>query len=228
MFPGFGPIVGIGVFAMAVGFALIAILPSALAYVALRVQDTRQSTPDPKLGMKTAFHLVHTIAILLILTGLTVFMLDVLEGTIAKRPNLGPNFPGGGGGRPAKPAGLNEMQRVAIALIASGLLFGVVFWAFLLGTNDSERRSVRRVFVGGRLALCLLILMITVTTLLINLIQKNASDDLTESLLALLIVWFPAAAIHMVLFFINTSGGGERRSRRESASDDDRGWRPED
>jgi hypothetical protein len=228
MFPGLGPLVGIGVFAMAVAFAIIAIVPSALAYVALRVQDTRQATPDPKLGLKTAFHLVHTIAILLILTGLSVFMIDALEGTIAKQPNLGPNFPGAG--RPAKPAGLNEMQRTSIALIASGLLFGVVFWAFLLGTNDSERRQVRRVFVGGRLALCLLILMITVTALLVNLIQKTANESATESLLALLIVWFPAAAIHMVLFFVNISGSGDRRSRsrRDRDDDDDRGWRPED
>jgi TRAP-type C4-dicarboxylate transport system permease large subunit len=111
-----------------------------------------------------------------------------------------------------------------VALVGSGGLFAVAFWAFLLGTNDPTQRSVRRVFVGGRMALCLLVLMITVTALVAVLIQKEPQNEAAESLLAILLVWFPASVIHLVLF--SATIGGTRRPRRDDG--EERGWRPAD
>jgi Na+/melibiose symporter-like transporter len=223
MFPGLGAVIGATIVIMVVLGAAAVLVPVALAYVALRVQDAKQSTPDPKLGMKLAFHAVHTTAILLILTGATIFMIDLLEGAIAPAPNA-PNF----GGRPAQvnQGGLNAAQRTAFALIGSGALFAVVFWAFLMGTNDSEQRSVRRVFGGARMALSLLITMFTVTGLIINLAQKSPEHQITEALIGMLLVWFPAGVIFMVLFFTNVNARTSGSRRRGDDDEDDRPWRP--
>ncbi len=218
---GLAAIIGGAVILVAIIISVVALIPVALAYVALRVQDARQPEPDPKLGLKTAFHAVHTVAILIILFGLTVFMVDTLSGTIAPGRQ---NFP-----RAQRPAGPNEMQRVAVGLVASGTLFALGFWAFLLRTNDATRRSVRRVFVGGRLALCLLITMMSVTGLFINLLQTNADAEVTESLLALLLVWAPASLIHLLLFSVATathSAKRARRSRDDDEEEEERGWHP--
>ena len=75
----------------------------------------------------------------------------------------------------------------------------MVFWAFLLGTNDSEQRSVRRVFVGGRMALCLLITMFTVTGLIVNLAQKTSETAVPRRLVGTLLVWFPLESSHAPL-----------------------------
>ena len=223
MLPGLGAVLGATIVMFVVLGAASVLVPVALVYVALRVQDARQTVPDPKVGMKLAFHAVHTTAILIILTGLSIFMIDLMDGSIAPGPNR-PNF----GGQPAqmKDSGLNSAKRTALALVGSGLLFGVMFWAFLTGTNDAEQRSVRRVFVGGRLALCLLITMFTVTGLLVNLAQKTSDTRATEVLTGMLLVWFPAAIVHMLLFFMNVN---TRSARKRAADDDedDRPWRPE-
>jgi heme/copper-type cytochrome/quinol oxidase subunit 2 len=220
MFPGLGAVIGATIVVFVLIGSAAVLVPVALAYVALRVQDARQSSPDPKIGMKLAFHAVHTTAILIVLAGLSVFMIDVMDGMIG--PVNRPNF---GGPAPVRgDDGLNSAKRTALALVGSGALFGVVFWAFLVGTNDSEHRSVRRVFVGGRMALCLLITMFTVTGLIVNLAQKSSESQVTEALIGMLLVWFPAGVVHMLLFFNNVN---IKSPRRGSDDDDDRPWRPE-
>jgi heme/copper-type cytochrome/quinol oxidase subunit 2 len=222
MIPGLGAIIGATVFLMVVFGAAAVLVPVALAYVALRVQDARQSTPDPKLGMKLAFHAVHSTAIIIILVGLSVLMIDLMEGTLAGAQNQ-PKF----GGRPpaqVRQDGLNPMQRTSLAMVGSGALFAVVFWAFLMGTNDSELRSVRRVFGGGRMALCLLVTMFTVTGLIVNLAQKDPDHQITEGLVGTLLVWLPAGVIFMVLFFLNVNA--RTSSRRRDDEEEDRPWRP--
>jgi hypothetical protein len=212
--PGLAALFGGIALVLVVALTAITLLPVALAYVALRVQDSRNAEPDARLGLKTAFHMVHTLAILLILFGASIFMMDLLDGAIAKNPAFRRFQPVGGG--------LNEMQRLAFALIISGLLFGFVFWFFLLATNDSKRRAVRRVFVGGRMALCLLMTMFTVTGLLIVFIQKEPNYQATEALVGLLLVWFPAMCLHMILFYANIT---DRRAKKD-ADEDERPWRP--
>jgi hypothetical protein len=223
MLPGLGAVIGITLFLnIVIATVVTFLILVSLAYVALRVQDARQPVPDSRLGMKFAFHTIHTTAVLLALFGLSVFMVDVTEGLVVPPRINQPNF----GGRPAQitEEWLNMTKRIAFALVGSGALFGVVFWAFLLGTNDGEQRSVRRVFVGGRMALCLLITMLTITGLIINLALKVSDDRLTEVLIGLLSVWFPAGVVHMLLFFNNVN---RKSVRRSGDDDDDRPWRPE-
>ena len=125
--------------------AVGALVPVALAYVALRVRDARGPEPDPELGAKTAFHLIHSIGILMALTGLTVSMLDLMSGDDRPqtRRSAAAAFPAARpAGAPAKEEGFNNAQRTAAALTGVGVFFALVFWGVLLGTNDRRRRSV--------------------------------------------------------------------------------------
>jgi hypothetical protein len=216
-------ILGGVVVALIAFLAVGALVPVALAYVALRVRDARGPEPDPELGAKTAFHLIHSIGILMALAGLTVSMLDLISEAIAPRPAgvQQPQFPPRGQpAQPAKEEGFNRAQRTAAALTGVGVFFALTFWGVLLGTNDRRRRSVRRVFTGGRMALCLLITMMAVAGLAVTLIQKDPDHEATESFLAILLVWFAAAVAHLILFRAAT------REPRKKRDDDEEAWTP--
>jgi heme/copper-type cytochrome/quinol oxidase subunit 2 len=211
---------------MIVSLAVGALVPVALAYVALRVRDARGADPDPELGAKTAFHLINSIGILMALTGLTISMLDLMSGVIAPRPVPGLQqraFPQRGQAAPQKEGGFNNTQRTAAALTGVGVLFALAFGGILLGTNDRSRRSVMRVFTGGRMALCLLITMLTVAGLAVALVQKDPDHEITESLLAILIVWFAAAVVHLVAFRVATR---EKREKGTKRNEDEEAWTP--
>jgi heme/copper-type cytochrome/quinol oxidase subunit 2 len=204
-------------------FAVTALFPVALAYLALRVRDSREEHPDPKLGVKTAFHLLHTSGVLMLLIGMSVFTADMMSETLANRPKIGA-FPGAVA-RPAQDKFPNTAQRVSGALVGVGGMFTLMFWIMLFRTNDRTHPSVRRVFLGGRMTLALLIVMGAVTILAIDLVQRDPSLEVTETALGVLFVWIPAAGLHLLLFSIL---GAERRrgSRPDADNDDDRGWRP--
>lgn len=203
-------------------FAATAFVPLALAYAALRVRDARSPEPDPGLGAKTAFHLIHLLGILMALAGLTISTIDLMSGEIAPKPVVPAGLPQ----RQPAPAknhnGFNAAQRTAVALVGVGTLFALVFLGVLLNTNDRTHRAVRRVFVGGRMTLCLLVTMVTIAGLVVVLIQKVPDHQLTESFLAILFVWFPAAIVHMVLFKMSTREPKPRHPR----SAEEEAWTP--
>lgn len=214
-------LIGGFVVVLIVFLAVGALVPVALAYVALRVRDARSTEPDLELGAKTAFHLIHTLGILMALAGLTVSMLDLMSGTIAPKRGAVPQLlPGRPQPQPQDEGGFNNAQRTAAALTGVGAFFALVFWGVLLGTNDRRHRSVKRVFTGGRMALCLIITVLTVAGLAVTLLQKDPNDELTESFLAILVVWFAAAVIHMILF------REAARPPRKRNLDDDEAWTP--
>jgi len=197
-----------------------ALVPVALAYVVLRVRDARGPDPDPALGTKTAYHLINSLGILMALTGLTVSILDLMSGTIAPKPagQQQPVFPPcPQPAQPAKEGGFNTAQRTAAALTGVGVLFALAFWGLLKGTNDRRRRSVQRVFVGGRMALCLLITILAAAGLAVALVQKDPDYEVTESLLAILFVWLAAAIVHLILFRAATREPRKKRDEEEEA-----------
>ena len=217
---GFGAFFGGFAAFIAVLFAVTALIPFALAYVALRVRDSRSAEPDPALGTKTAFHLIHSLGVLMALAGLTISAMDLFSGEIAPKQ---PGVVRGPQPAPAqKEGGFNNAQRTAAALVGVGALFALVFWGLLLGTNDRKRRAVQRVFVGGRMTFCLLMTMIAVAGLVVVLVQKDPDHQLTESFLGMLFVWFPAAIIHMALFRAATR---EPKSRNPRDTEEE-AWTP--
>src|SRR5262249_22056158 len=131
--PGFGGFIGGFAVILFIAFAVSALYTVGLAYVALRVRDSRNDEPDPQLGMKTAFHLIHTTGILMILTGLTLSTTDLMEGTLSKKQKPAqPQIGAGGVVRPGpqKDDGFNAAQRTGVALDGVGAMFALVFWMF--------------------------------------------------------------------------------------------------
>ena len=120
-------------------------------------------------------------------------------------------------------ASLNFAAGLAAVGFALFGVFALVFGGVLLGKNDRSRRSVMRVFTGGRMALCLLITMLTVAGLAVALVQKDPDHEITESLLAILIVWFAAAVVHLVAFRVATR---EKREKGTKRNEDEEAWTP--
>jgi hypothetical protein len=206
---GLADILGGLIFAVA-GVIFFLLTPLGLAYIALRVRDARHATTDKWLGLKTAFHTVHTLAVLMVLTGLTVSAMDLMEGQLTGNPKNQPPQPqfqpGFGPPRPQPvPAPQDEFwntaQRSAVALAATGFLFGLVFWGLLVsGTNERRYPAVRRTFVGGRLAVCLLVVFAATTVVAVVLAQKDPKLDPVEQAVGVLMVWLPGSAVHLFLF----------------------------
>jgi hypothetical protein len=183
-------------------------IPVALAYVAVRIRDARHARPDPAIGLKSAFHLVHSLAVLMVLAGLSLSASDLMQGQLGGQPRnqpAQPPFVGVGMRPPPAPPPKDEFwntaQRSAAALVASGVLFGLIFWGMLLtGTNDRKYPIVRRTYVGARLAVCLLVVFTAVTVVGLVLAQKDPKMEPVELLAGVLIVWLPGSAVHGFLF----------------------------
>lgn len=67
----------------------------------------------------------------------------------------------------------------------------------LTGTNDRKYPAVRRSFLGGRLAICLLLVFVSITAIAVIAVQKDPKLEPVEMLIGVLIVWLPASAIHV-------------------------------
>lgn len=215
---------GIGLVVVA-AVALALCLPVGLLYVALRVRDGRNTAPDPHLGLKTAYHLLHSLAVVMLLTGLSVSAADLMQGMLGGNPR---NPPPAAFGQVAPAAEFwTAAQRSAAALVGVGTLFALLFLLLLTWTNNRKYPAVRRTFVGGRLAVCLLVVFTVVTLSVLILVQKNPKIDPVELLVGILLVWLPAGVVHLFLFRLASRRPLEpipAPPRRESAAriaDDD-------
>lgn len=190
---------------IAVGFAV--------GYLSLRVRDSRAETPDPELGIKSAYHAFMTTGILLALTGLTMSATDFLSEWIGDKqrnqPQFGPQAkfgPQQGFRQPQRDDNpLDRVsQRVAWPLVISGCLFSLVSLLLIVaGTNDKRYPAVRRTFGGLRLMVEGLAAMAGVTLVVELLFQKDPFDMQPFSIaIALIAIWFPAAAIQVFLLKI--------------------------
>jgi hypothetical protein len=177
-----------------------ALLSVAVPYAVMRMRDVRGEHHDPQLGLKVAYHFIYSLGILLVLVGLTVNVADLI---IDEKP-AGPQF-----GMPvpvrANPKAdgrlLTPTMRTGWALAASGLVFTAVFGlATQLGTNVRRFPAVRRVYVGWRLVVAGIAVVVAVTTLLYWLFMKDQPDNkMYEIALATLAVWAPTLAVHVFL-----------------------------
>jgi hypothetical protein len=92
-------------------FALapFALLGLAIPYAVLKSRDARAEEHDPEIGLKSALYFIFSLAILIVLTGLTVLVVDALmesEDTSRNTPVFGQPPPP----KPAKE--FTEAQRV--------------------------------------------------------------------------------------------------------------------
>lgn len=236
-----------GIGALIVLAVILTILPLVIVsiaypYLALRLRDSREEKRDPELGLKAAYYMILSAAILLILFGLTVSAIDVMDGAIegkkdqaAGKQQVQP-FPGQV--RPVQQKDPFEQlteatQRTAWAITTSGLLFALTVMLLLkMGTNDVHFPAAKRVFVGGRLAFIGVVVMISVTALIVLFFQKEVPrKEPYEVLIAVLMIWVPALAVHIFLmrlyasqpYHVEPKSLSKRRDRsdRDYVDDDD-------
>jgi hypothetical protein len=190
----------------------IAIAGLAVAYIGLRLRDAKSDPSDPELGIKAAFYTFLTAGILLALTGLSLSIIDFLgeafEGNQPKQQQqpFNPQFNPGRLPPPPPPQQPNDpfdrvSQRVAWPLVISGVLCSLVSLLLIkAGTNDARFPAARRTFVGLRLVIAGLNVMIAVTLLIELLFQKDLATTRPYAVaVGMLIVWLPTTAIQLFL-----------------------------
>jgi uncharacterized membrane protein len=197
-------------FGYALAWAVVAIpvllLSLAVPYAILRLRDNRSRTPDPQLGFKVAMHYFFSVAILLILFGLTAVVVDLVasDGDPRFDPNPEP-FP-------------TEVQRAGFGMILSGAVFAVIHFFCLLTTATNPFTSpVRRTFLGCRLAVHGLIVMTAVTALLIGFFLRDSGggNHLRRVIFGVLMVWTPSWMVHLVLLRLGPVPVDREREREE-------------
>jgi hypothetical protein len=160
------------------------LLGLAIPYTVLRLTN-RPDDPDTQIGFKCAIFFAFSLGVLLMLTGLTVGLIDLLEA----RGDLGTHL-----GR------FGEGLRIAAALVMAGFVIGFFHLILILGfSNVRKHPEARRVFVGWRLAIHTLVVLGAFTGLTVQLFQEYVEFDRLKPLLAVMAVWTPSWILHMVL-----------------------------
>jgi hypothetical protein len=186
----------------------VALLGLAIPYAVLYVKDRRNEEHDAEIGLKSALYYMLSLSILLILTGLTILVIDFLvEDKRAPAPTPRPS------------SEFSPVQRTAFALMVSGFAIGLFHLVVILGfTNDRRYPATRRVFVGWRLAICSLVVLVSFTVLVVQVFQKDVRWEDLKPVFGTLLVWGPAWLIHLLLmrfYGSNPVGGRLRRSAIE-------------
>src|SRR5262249_6694551 len=182
----------------------------AVAYLCLRVRDARADPPDPELGIKSGYYFFLTAGTFLALAGITISVIDLLDdafgGKQQQQQQINPQFnPHGRFGPPPQARAHGPFdsvsQRIAWPLVISGVLFSLVSVVLIkVGTNDARFPSVRRTFVGLRMAVSGLVVMIGVSFLVLLLFQKPVPEMRPFAYaVGLIAVWLPTTLIHVFL-----------------------------
>jgi len=189
---------------------LVFLIGLGVAYVSLRIRDARADPPDPELGIKSGYYFFLTASMFLALSGLTISVIDLADEALGDKPvpgaqAQGPQFNPPGQFRP-QPVRRDDpfesvSQRVAWPLVISGVLFSL-FSVLLIkaGTNDARFPSVRRTFVGMRMAVSGLFVMFGVTFFIWLVFQKELPNMRPYSIaIGVIAVWLPTTLIHVFL-----------------------------
>jgi hypothetical protein len=189
-----------------VGYLVVAGLPLAVLlvlglvypYTVLRLRDSQNRRPDPQLGFKAAMYFFFSLAVLLVLTGLTILVVDFiwdldLLGVVQRQ---GRGLFGQRGDFP------NPAQRTGLAVLLSGAVFALVHFVVIVTlTRERGPALARRTFLGWRFAVHGLVVLLALTGLLIVLFQKASAptDEARRFFIGILIVWLPSWFLHFVL-----------------------------
>lgn len=186
--------------------AVAAALVPLFRFGSLRVRNEAlpPAARDPQLGRKFVLCLFTHVCLMMILVGLTVSADDAIWYAVEPMQIAEDVREGGEGGRMlavARPPKKwwNGQQRMAAALVLSGLIHGGLAWASLFFlTNQRRQPGVARSFVVLRFGLCGLLLLIGNTLALIMLLSEGKTDYRVLSVyFAVIGVWGPAMLGHL-------------------------------
>ena len=178
---------------------MIWLMPFGLAmligpYFVLRWRDDKQQPRDPDLGIKFGLHFLLTIAILLLVTGVSIIAADFLLQISTHQRDF-----------TLKTGGM----RTGFALtVAGAFLAPIFFYMVWTKTNDALLPSVRRFFIGSRFIVSGMVSIITLATMLIDVFQDRSqgfgsSAELVMPLLGVFSVW--GTEMCLSVFFLMTS-----------------------
>jgi hypothetical protein len=187
-------------------FTVVLMLPSllmglAIPYAVLRLRDVK-GEPEPQAGFKAALYFFFSLSMMLVMTGLTIIVVDLVMTT-----DFGLGAPRNRfGGREPFP---NDAQRTSFGFMISGGLFALIHFICILTLTDRPFSSpVRRMFIGWRFAIHGIIVMFAVTALMIVLFQKdvgfNGLSQFRRFLIGVLLVWAPSWFVHLVLLRVSS------------------------
>ena len=163
----------------------VALLSFAIPYALLRMQDARNETNDPQLGLKAVLYFTFSLGVLLFLTGLNILLYDFIR-----------ERPAGGFGRSM----WNQDQRNGAALVVVGIAVCLGHLVLILAyTNDLSRPGTRRMFVGYRLAILAVVSLAAFTMLIVTLFQENVKYEDLKLSFSMLVVWGVAWVVHLLL-----------------------------
>jgi hypothetical protein len=203
-------------FMVTVAVAPLVLLTLAFPYAILRLRDAHNREPDPQLGFKAAQGYFFSLAVLLMLTGLTVIVVDLVLplGVPGLHREIFPN----------------REQRTGAALLVSGGLFALLHGLLSLAVRERQSPSpVRRVFLGCRFAVHGVVVMASLTVLMVGLFQRSDLDRMAHSgilmrntLIGVLLVWAPSWLIHLIL--LRVASVPAYRGRRDRDWDSEGEW----
>jgi len=188
-----------GIFGLSFVFTVVPalILMLAIPYAMLRLRETR-GRPDPQLGFKVAMNFFFSLAIIIVLTGLSIFVIDLIMDL-----DFGPQFGGRLGPRPFP----TDAQRTAFAFVLAGLIFILIHFVCIITlTTDPFRSPARRTFLGWRFAIHGVVVLFALLMLFIVLFQRRerGNDEMRKMMIGILIVWVPSWFLHFVLFRVGS------------------------
>lgn len=196
---------GTSIAILAIALPIVIMLLFAWVYTTLRIRDAHSEHPDPELGLKSVYWMLFSLGLFTMHLGVVVLtskgmetILD-LQSSPPPQPRMNPRMvvpP------PSSPT-WSEESRNGWALITAGSLVSLLFYLLgAYGTRNWEWPTVRRAFLGGRIAMLGLFVTLSFTFMIIMLFQINLpkGGGLFEFVLASLMVLTPSLIIHVLLF----------------------------
>jgi hypothetical protein len=102
--------------------------------------------------------------------------------------------------------GLNQVQRIGIALIIAGLVVALLHLALVKLITQDRPLAARRMFAGWRLVIHSIVVVSAFTVLLVVLLMKDDNEGIHRGLVetrkmmaGVLLVWVPSWVLHLVL-----------------------------
>jgi hypothetical protein len=185
----------------------ISLLALAFPYAVLYLRDSRNEDRDPEIGLKAALYFVFSLSILLVLSGLTIIIISLL---LESEP-FGPN---------RSLSAFPQEVRAGFAMMVSGFAIGLFHFVVILGfTNDRRFPATRRVFVGWRLAIHSVVVLVAFTWLVIQVFQERVSWEELKPMFGILLVWGPSWLIHLLLMRFYGGTASLPRIRRPTLED---------
>jgi hypothetical protein len=161
-----GQHLGVEVLIYALAFTLLSF---AFLYVVLRLRSAGSEPRDPHLGFKAVLHYLLSLSVFLLLSGLTMVVVDLMNAA-ERKASEGKN---GAADRAEQPL-FSATQRNGVALALSGAVFAALYWSLLrAATNDNRWPLVRRLFAGWRFAIHALVILFVSTWLMMILFRED-------------------------------------------------------